>query len=51
MRACRYVGTDFCRAHGITYGPIVEQWALIAEAVEAEAEAEMIKQARENRGN
>lgn len=51
MRACRYLNQDFCRSHGIAYGPIVEQWALIAEAVEAEAEAEMIKLARENRGN
>lgn len=47
MRACRYLGVDFCAAHGIGYGPIVEAWALLAEAAEQEAEAELVKQARE----
>ncbi len=49
MRACRYLNQDFCAAHGIPYSPVVEQWALIAEAAEQEAEAEMVKKAADKR--
>jgi hypothetical protein len=38
MRACRYAGTDFCKAYGIRYSVFVEQWALIAESAEIEAQ-------------
>ena len=50
MRACRYAGVDFCRAHGFAWGPVVEAWALCAEAAEQEAEAELVKRARAKAG-
>lgn len=50
MRATRYLGIDFCTSNGIPFSPIVETWALIAEAAEHEAEAEMAKRAREKAG-
>jgi hypothetical protein len=37
MQACRYLGRDFCAAHGIPWCLAVEQWALVAQAAEAEA--------------
>lgn len=45
MRACRFLGIDFCTSNGVPFSPIVEGWALIAEAAEHEAEAEMVKRA------
>lgn len=45
MRATRYAGVDFCRAHGLTWGPIVEAWALAAESAEQAAESDLMKQA------
>lgn len=48
MRACRYLNEPFCQALGIEFSPIVEEWALIAESAENEAEAEMTKRARNN---
>jgi hypothetical protein len=50
MRACRYAGVDFCAAHGLSWGPIVEAWALAAEAAEGEAEAELVKRAQRKAG-
>ena len=38
MRACRYVGVDFCNAYGIQYSVFVEQWALTADSAEIEAQ-------------
>ena len=49
MRATRYLGIDFCHAHGIPFSPIVEEWALIAEAAEHEAEAELARMAADKR--
>lgn len=37
MRACRYTGSDFCKAYGINYSVFVERWATIAENAEVEA--------------
>lgn len=45
MRACRYAGVDFCAAHGLAWGPVVEAWALAAESAEHEAEAELMRRA------
>lgn len=50
MRACRYAGVDFCAAHGLSWGPIVEAWALCAESAEQEAEAEAMKRAQQKAG-
>jgi len=50
MRATRYAGVDFCRAHGLTWGPIVEAWALAAESAEHEAEDELTKRAQAKAG-
>lgn len=47
MRACRYLGIDFCTSNGIPFSPVVEAWALIAEAAEGEAEAELAKRAKD----
>ena len=46
MRACRYLGTDFCRAHGISYSGYVQQWANVAEAAEIEAQHLAMERAR-----
>jgi len=46
MKACAYVGEPFCQAQGLTYGPIVEAWALTAMGAEHEAEAYHAKKAR-----
>jgi hypothetical protein len=39
MRACRYLGVNFCEVTGIPYGPLVERWAWAAETAELEADA------------
>jgi len=50
MRACRYAGVPFTSAHGLTWGPLIEAWALCAESAEQEAEAALAKQAQAKAG-
>lgn len=47
LRACRYLGIDFCAAMELPYGPVVRGWALMAEAAENEAAAELRERAAE----
>lgn len=50
MRACRYAGVPFTTAHGITWGPVVESWALAAESAEIAAEEALAKRAQRQAG-
>lgn len=46
IRAARYGGVPVTAALGCDWCPVIEQWCLIAEAAEQEAEAALIEQAR-----
>ena len=46
IRAARYGGVPVTDALGIGWCPIVQEWCLIAEAAEQEAESELMKQAQ-----
>ena len=46
IRAAKYGGVPVTTALGCDWSPIVEEWCLIAEAAEHEAEAAMVKEAQ-----
>lgn len=46
IRAAKYGGVPVTQALGCAWSPIVEEWCLIAEAAEREAEAAMVKEAQ-----
>lgn len=45
MEACADILEPFCQAHGIAYGPIVEQWALIRMSSKRDAEHKLHEKA------
>lgn len=47
IRAARYAGIPVDVALGVAWSPIVQEWCLIAQAAENEAETALMKQDRE----
>ena len=50
IRAARYGGVPVTVALGCAWSPIVQEWCLIAEAAEMEAEAALANEARTQSG-